>query len=73
MDFKKDELPRMACPVCKKAGSLRVGDRVYYTAPLIYEVRCISCESAGRAGYIDMSETATYVEMTLVQPAPRKP
>lgn len=72
-DFEKDALPNMACPVCKTSGSLRAGDRVYYVSPLIYEVSCVSCEGKGRAGYFDLSETVTYVEMPLVQPAPRKP
>lgn len=34
-----------------------------YMNPLIYEVRCTKCQAKGEAGYKDMSNTTTVIDM----------
>lgn len=62
-DFEKDELPGIACPSCKTKGSLVAEGDVMLMNPLIYTVRCTKCQAKGEAGYEDISNTTTVIEM----------
>lgn len=62
-DFEKDGLPGIACPSCKAKGSFVADGKVMYMNPLIYEVRCTECQSRGEAGYEDISNTTTVIDM----------